>query len=214
MDDHRRAKRIRAKLDQQLSFMRHSCDYFDDGDDDEALRIATCLRILFHDTRVSTSICKHLNLRTCEALTSSRGFRNWQDYLSQQFNPTMNQPIWTVPMLGDFFRRIWLEEWWAEEPVFVYDNKRYSRKLIMLAAANRDGGAHVDDELDHYYEVLSNGEIAIGIAANFTYGGAPPFQQGITIYPKNAHLALLRQFAHETFVSFHGLATGKGAPAD
>ena len=34
-----------------------------------------------------------------------------------------------------------------------------------------------------------------------TYNGPPPFPQGVTIYPNNAHFALARQFAHETLAS-------------
>jgi hypothetical protein len=59
----------------------------------------------------------------------------------------------------------------------------------------------VDNELEKYYEVLCRGEYAIGITGNLTYSGEPPFQQGITQYPKNAHLALIRRFAHETLTS-------------
>jgi hypothetical protein len=57
--------------------------------------------------------------------------------------------------------------------------------------------AHVDPKLERFYEDLANGKYALGITGNLTYGVPPPFQQCVTIYPSNGHLALLRQFAHE-----------------
>ena len=35
-------------------------------------------------------------------------------------------------------------DWW-EQPIFIRDKKAYTRKDIVLAAANKDGGAHVDN---------------------------------------------------------------------
>ncbi|AMY20327.1 hypothetical protein A3Q40_02964 [Rhodococcus sp. PBTS 1] len=98
------------------------------------------------------------------------------------------------PLIGTEFHELPVEEWWSGETVFVHDEVQYTRKLIVLSAADKDGGAHVDEDLEDYYEVLRAGEYAIGISRDFD----PP---GVTIYPTNAHLALLRQFAHEMLAS-------------
>jgi hypothetical protein len=37
--------------------------------------------------------------------------------------------------------------------------------------------------------------------SNTLYKGPSPFPQRVTIYPDNAHLALVRQFTHEVLVS-------------
>jgi len=34
-------------------------------------------------------------------------------------------------------------DWW-EQPVFIRDKKVYTRRQVVLSAANKDGGAHVD----------------------------------------------------------------------
>jgi hypothetical protein len=106
-----------------------------------------------------------------------------------------------LPILGEKFREMRLSDWWSKEPVFVHLNEQFTRRKIVLSAANKDGGAHVDVQLERYYEVLCAGEYAIGITGNLTYQGAPPFKQGITHYPKNAHFALIRQFGHEVLIS-------------
>ena len=106
-----------------------------------------------------------------------------------------------LPLLGIQFIELSIEDWWRNEPVFVYNSQKFSRQKIVLSAANKDGGAHVDEELEKYYEFLCSGEYAFGITGNLEFDGEPPFPQGVTIYPKNAHLALIRQFAHETLSS-------------
>ncbi len=55
------------------------------------------------------------------------------------------------------------------------------RKKIFLSLANKDGGAHVDEQLEAYYEVLQPGK---------TRSGSPgpdvqraPLPQSVTTYP-------------------------------
>jgi len=67
-------KDFEKKLDQQLKFLKASISAFDQGDEDEAIRIATILRVLFHDTRNSESLLKHLLLKNRS--TSIQLFRN------------------------------------------------------------------------------------------------------------------------------------------
>lgn len=83
----------------------------------------------------------------------------------------------------------------------VHGGTEYFRRMIVLSVANKDGGAHVDAELESYYEVLCGGEYALGVTGDLKYTGKPPFEQGVTHFAKNAHLALIRQFAHETLTS-------------
>lgn len=91
-----------------------------------------------------------------------------------------------------------------KEPVFSHKSKEFSRKRIILSAANKDGGAHVDEELEEYYESLCSGEHGLGITGNnLTFDGEPPFPQGITLFAQNTHLALIRQFGHEFLAAFN-----------
>lgn len=193
--------RLINKLQEQIRFIQRSCHAFDQGAEEEALRIATSLRVIFHDTSTSTSIVSHVGLKSKRICSSSRGYGNWQDYLSHQINLNSSQPIRMVPLLGDTLKELSIENWWSKEPVFTHNGQTYSRRKIVLSAANKDGGAHVDEQLDTYYEVLCAGEYALGITGNLTYNGNPPFPQGVVIYPANAHFALIRQFAHELLVS-------------
>jgi hypothetical protein len=193
--------RLVEKLREQLRFMQRSCAAFDQGAEEEAIRIATSLRVIFHNTPASTSLIAHLGLGGKKMLSSSRGHGNWQDFLAHQLNLSSPEPIRMLPLLGDKFIELSIQDWWGNEPVFVHNAEKYPRRKIVLSAANKDGGAHVDHKLDKYYEILCAGEYALGITGNLEYEGEPPFPQGVTQYPKNAHLALIRQFAHETLLS-------------
>ncbi|WP_020476227.1 hypothetical protein [Zavarzinella formosa] len=194
--------RFSDKFHEQVRFLSRSSAMFDQGAEDEALRIATSLRVLLHDTKSSTSLFTYLGLTSTQMLTSSRGHGNWQDYLSHVLNPNSSEPLKMRPLLGDKFLEVTFARWWSDEPVFIHQSKDYSRRIICLSAANKDGGAHVDSDLEEYYETLAAGRYMFGITGNFEYGGhLPPFPQGVTIYPKNAHFALIRQFAHEFLCS-------------
>jgi len=192
------------KLREQLRFIERSCAAFDGGNEEEALRIATALRVIFHNTQKSTSLIAHLGLNGARMLSSSRGLGNHYDYVSIRFDLSSPEPVKATPILGAGFRELPVSAWWSTEPVFVHDGDRFSRKMIVLAAVNKDGGAHVDDTLDRFYAALSAGKDGFGVTGNLTFAGAPPFKQGVTHYAKNSHLALIRQFGHETMISARG----------
>jgi hypothetical protein len=196
-----RSERFSQKLQEQVGFLQRSCDAFDHGAEEEALRIATTLRVMFHETKTSTSLVSHLGFKKKKMLSSARGHNDWQDYLKVQLDLSSEQPVKMLPMLGDRFRELAIDQWWGNETVFVHAKKKYSRRLIVLSAANRDGGTHVDRKLDKYYEVLAAGEYAFGLKGDMTFDGKPWFEQGVNHYAHNAHLALIRQFGYETLVS-------------
>ena len=52
---------FKAQLKRQLGFLEWSAGGFDAGRCDEAIRIATALRVIFHQAANSTSLLNHLN---------------------------------------------------------------------------------------------------------------------------------------------------------
>ena len=180
--------------------MTRSATLFDQGAEDEALRLATGMRVILHDSQASTSLLRHLGLTKTRMLSSWRGHGDWKDYLAQEINLSSSQPVRMRALLGSQFVELTFVNWWNNQSVFVHEGRQYSRRLICLSSANKDGGAHVDKNLEDYYKKLVSGEYMVGITGNLESPG-PPFPQGVTIYPKNAHLALIRQFAHELLCS-------------
>jgi hypothetical protein len=195
-------KRFAEKLREHIQFVRLSCEAFDKGSESEAIRIATSLRVIFHQTPQSESLIKHLRFEANKMLSSGKGYGDSRDFLSWVIDLNSPVPVVTKPTLSNQFLEVSIREWWDKETAFLYNTKRYTRKQIVLAAVNQDGGAHVDAKLQRFYEALSAGMEGISITGNLEYGGQePPFEQGINQSSRNAHLALIRQFAHEFLAS-------------
>ena len=182
--------RFAEKMREQLRFLQRSCAAFDSGAEDEALRIATALRVIFHNTPKSTSLIAHLGLSDVKMLSSSRGHGDYHDYLSFRIDFSSPEPVKTSPILGAQFRELPLSTWWATESVFVHDGEKFSRKMIVLSAANKDGGAHVDSKLSAEYEALAK-DGAVGSFVYQTQG------QKVEAPIQDAHLVSLRQLGYE-----------------
>lgn len=194
-------RRYRDKLQQQLAFLNRSCASFDQGVEDEALRIATALRALFHQTPRSHSLIGLLGMRSSKMLSSTQGFSDFRDYLNINIDLRSPTPVRMLPRLQSQFREIDLVEWWESETVHVQDGVKYARRALVLSAANKDGGVHVDPDLEPYYEKLVFRCDIAPLVGNLTYDGPAPFEQGVPQHPPNVQFAFLRQFAHECMVA-------------
>jgi hypothetical protein len=161
-----------AHLRRQLRFIKNSCDSYDAGFDDEAVRIATQLRVLFHDTPKSTSLLTLLGapdtllLSTSPIITADfimflGGLSNMVATLefatgklsTGKYEPTLKSPPDS--------RYIHWKEWWNQD-IYLIDSGRISRSQIVCSAANKDGGAHVDQKLTKQYAELKRGIFTIG----------------------------------------------------
>lgn len=182
-----------AHLARQLSFLRRSCESYDAGATDEAIRIATIIRVLIHNTKASTSLLKHLNATTINLLSTTNGATpDTVMYFGLGTMELGNGSCRYFPSLdfGPIKKTIPVSQWW-DQIVFVLDPQtRLSRRKIVLSAANQDGGAHVDATLSKEYEALS----ADGAIGHFTYGS-----NGMEIHQpiEDAHFVAIRQMAHE-----------------
>ena len=182
-----------AHLARQLAFLKRSCEAYDSGATDEAVRIATIVRVLVHNTKESTSLLKHLNATTINLLSTTDGATP---------NTVMCFGLGTMQLGGDGCRYfpslddgpvkklIPVSQWWDQIVFVLNPQTRLSRRKIILSAANQDGGAHVDASLSKEYEALSSD----GAIGHFTYGSnGKEVDQPIT----DVHFVAIRQIAHE-----------------
>lgn len=196
-------ERMKSKFREQIAFLESSCHAFDKGNESEAFRIATVLRVLLHDSsgnprKPSVSLFAHLGLRSRLMLSSSRGHGNQSDFLSYAIDISGHVPARMVPILGNKFHEVLLKNWWRGEIILVNEGQNVTRAKLILDAANKDGGTHIDEKLPKYYAALKEGDQSIGIAiSGLEIDGKPPFPEGVTQFATNSHLALVRQFAHE-----------------
>lgn len=197
---------FRLHLQRQLAFLIRSCVAFDQGLNIEAIRIATVARVLLHQTKRSTSLLKHLNgttidlLSTCPPMGPSTligqgmGILQCSGEGGWKYLPTLGN--------GPFQQFIPASKWWDQD-VMVQHPVRLSRRKIVLAAANQDGGTHVDEVLDPEYEALST----TGFAGSVTHSDP----SGTTTRElEGSHFLCLRQIGYELLHSpaLHKLAAG------
>ena len=192
-----------------MRFLGKSCADYDAGDESEAKRLATTLRILLHDHgRSSHSLLGQLGVK--ERL-------RWFD-TAKRINPNNLAPtnglvivqvkgtgskseVRYVPPLGERFsatnRPARFSDWWTMEIVKDGLGQLFSRKKIVMAVANKDGGAHIDPKLSDDYAALSRSN-SLGVTAiqegegvGMSLGG--PGEPALN----NAALAAVRQIAFE-----------------
>lgn len=200
--------RIKEQLKKQIKFLRTSCNTFDKGDWEEAIRIATCVRVLLHDTKKSTSILKQLNAKninlfSTRALDTKRSSEPGMQFCCGFAMGVIQVGLGTRssygPDLSDYALNssilLPFEEWWERQVVWPISREhQLTRKFIILTAANKDGGAHVDEKLPEEYQKLSNE----------TFGTITAKVNGQVIRETNVinmHLVSIRTIANELLKS-------------
>lgn len=137
-----------SHLSRQISFLRNSVRCYDDGDRIEAIRIAVAIRVLCHDTSMSHSLFAQLGVKnqlqvssTAKKIPASSVPPGGFDVADLLAGATFGANIEFDPVpLG--CPTVSVQAWWDED-VFIRDGQVYSRMDVVLAAANKDGGAHV-----------------------------------------------------------------------
>ena len=188
---------VQAQFAEQWRFLRRSCADYDAGDEAEAKRIAATLRLLVHDTKRSRSLLTQLSMKdilffdTAEDVnpgdlmpTFGLVFAKVGDGGARYVAPlgaSLPRPIWLVPF----------QHWWDKTVICLPGDFALSRKYLVLAMADQDGGAHVDPELDELYFRLTREH-----ALSFVYSG------GGTTYPiPHIATASVREIAQEVLTS-------------
>jgi len=184
-------------LKKQLGFLERSCQSYDNGYIDEGVRIATIIRVLIHDTNASTSLLKHLNATTINLLsTTFEPSSDTVSFVGMGMMKVGGDESSYFPQLGNgpINDSIPVSSWWDQVVMVLGKEQRITRKKIVLAAANKDGGAHVDKKLTKDYEALSK-DGATGYILYISEGKPVEFPI------ENAHLVSLRQMAYEVLNS-------------
>lgn len=181
----------------QIGFIKRSCESYDAGIRSEAKRIATSMRILFLHTQNSNSLFNQLAYTnnflfwsSANLYTPSNLLSSWS-LLSLQSNGI---EMLYIPRLKEIASRTFfleLNDWWNE---IIFDDKQFflSRKDIVLAVSNKDGGAHVDPEFDESYANITKRN-SLGFFIETNKGSVPP--------NNNPAYASVRQIACEVLYS-------------
>jgi len=151
--------------DEHFQFLASSAAAFDNGFLGEAKRMAVSLRVLFHETAQSHSILAQLGERQRPMFDSSHPYNPNNDLSHHGLVAMMitfgSEAKFFAP-LGDRAiapRPTRFGDWWEKDIVIKegQPGRSYTRRSLVLFAANKDGGAHVDPDLDTGFESLKDG---------------------------------------------------------
>lgn len=154
-------------LQRQIRFLLGSCAAFDEGDWDEAHRLAGTLRLLLHDTGRSTSLLTQVGWRDRLMMRrqtlAGRGVGRPEGEsisLSMSTLSTIcNGPpgAWWVPLCWMDLAAVATTRadlpcptWWEEQCGVTPAGETFTRRMIITTMANQDS-VHVDPELDEWY---------------------------------------------------------------
>ena len=193
---------LKQQLSRQLTFLERSCKEFDAGHYDEAIRMSVTLRVLLHDTPRSTSLLHHLGSNNILLLSTAILPARPEPVSLALVTPIIqlhSLSATTKPLFATSPRHqlVHFINWWRKEPVIALNNGNdpiYRRDLI-LNAANKDGGAHVDKVQDPLYDTT---RLGAGMSVEFCFKHGLPSHE---VPFENIHYASLRQIAYEVLNS-------------
>ncbi len=163
---------FRERLQEQCRFLRASAAAYDAGDTAEAQRLAVTVRVLVYDKNQSVSLLQHLGVK---------GSLEFHDTASQlepdehvppdgdnggRIARTIGAGLATLVSVGGEWtfqprgpqpvRQLPFEEWWSTN---VSRGPRgiglATRRDVVLALANKEGGAHVDAALEENWSAVT-----------------------------------------------------------
>jgi len=186
---------LEQHLADHISFLKLSADAYDQGMDGEAKRLAVSVRVLCHDTASSHSLLGQLGSLSKRFVSTAIPYdpRNVSTHNGLAMVAAKGRETIYIAMLDGtpYRKRVPFADWWAEV-VFVDDRKaKLSRKDLILAVVNQDGGAHVDPGLNETYARLSR---------HNSLGWVIQSRKEELPIP-NAERAAVRQIAHELLIS-------------
>ncbi len=188
-------------LEDHFKFLQASADAFDNGFDGEAKRLAVSIRVLVHDTTHSKSLLRQLGQKTHSFLDSAFPITQGNPCAHSGLTMTFLSPSKIsrhLAFLDDIphnhSRVTDFDSWWNATVFIDFEGEKLSRKDLVLAIANQDGGAHVDPSLNQTYANLSR---------NNSLGWWVVSPEEDDMQPlEGPERAAVRQIAHELLKSF------------
>lgn len=166
---------LKLALIEQVSLLVASCECYDAGDHFFAKSMAAALRVCLHHQGRSNALLHQLGLRcgrfyTAAPKPSSRQVPIGCGLVAMSFSPERQGHY--VPLLGHLGHvdRLSFPEWWGGVVLRAPAGESMSRRDIVTAVADMDGGAHVDSRLDRTYAAFRTGSL-LGMRVTGTEDG-------------------------------------------
>lgn len=139
------------QLKSQLEFLIADFKYYNSGSIHFIYKISATLRTIFHDTDKSQAIlprlADHYSIKCIFRDKVARDDTHTNLYVGFNLggDPDFNAP---------FYRDVKFQDYW-NKTVYIEGKLNYTRKQLVLFAANKLGGSHVDPQIkDKYYHLI------------------------------------------------------------
>lgn len=166
-------------LEDQMSFLLASTRLYKAGNIAEAKRLASTIRVLVHDTGASRSLLGQMGVKN-ELLWISSGSVDPANLIA-----TFNLAFFSTetggfgPLPAEFIQEIGsmvdFETWWTEPVMKDVTGDKFSRKEIVLALANKEGGSHVDKLQKRMRSLAREGSLGLSVGpepGTINFGGS------------------------------------------
>lgn len=150
-------------LRDSLGFLEASSTAFDTGFYGEAKRLATTIRVLIHDTEKSKSLLGLLKMKLAMGYLNTTHPYDPKNLVSYHglvgVRMEKGSARYWAPLgqgaPGRSGKYVLFPEWWNQVVIVDSLKAKFTRRELVLALANKDGGAHVDSHLDESYAELT-----------------------------------------------------------
>lgn len=190
-------EQLLLSLKEHLKFLINSSKSYDNGFESEAKRMSVSLRILLHDTMKSKSILSQLGLKNKILFFDTSHPYDPSNLVSHSGLAAMRFQDFNAKYIPKFHSEYTItkkefNKWW-QSIIIVDQNKNiFNRQKLILSLSNKDGGAHVDPELDEDYNDL--------VYKN-SMGWKAVYSDGREEDLKSIHFASIRQITYEVIDS-------------
>jgi hypothetical protein len=192
-----------AHLKEQIQFLLRSAKAYDEGFTSEAKRLATVIRVLLHDTSKSTSLLTQLNKKNISFYDTALDYDpanllSTHGLIGIQYTTGTPSDTGYIAPLDDgappryLKGKVPFDDWWNKIVIVDKNKNKLTRKDLIISISNKDGGAHIDPELDKPYADLSRGD---SLGWKFVINGAE------IASATGPELASIRQICHELLKS-------------
>lgn len=163
----RSKENLLTRLGEQTDFLLASARGFYEGNFAESLRIAAHLRTLVHESGTSKPLLRQvrsdgLDLQILDNVGETK--QPGEEVFSFSVGLRVDKPAVfpSVDLESTNYKRCSIGAWWNRQ-VFAFWSQgqqgiskwmTYTRRQVILILANKEGGAHVDSEIDHAYAIL------------------------------------------------------------
>ena len=191
---------LKSHLKEQIEFLRRSSQSYDEGFTSEGKRLAVVIRVLLHDTQNSTSLLTLLKKKNILFYDTSLDYNphnlaSTMGLIMMRIGPNDARyvpPLDDGPPMRYRKAKIAFEKWWNKIVFVDTKHNKLTRKDLILAVSNKDGGAHIDSKLNKAYADLTR----------FDSLGWKFIKDGIEKdFATRPELASVRQMSHEVLKS-------------